>query len=165
MVVVRDAGEADAEAVAGLEQRNLGIDAWSAGLVAEAVSGGLPTLRVLVAEAAEGGAGADAEGSVVGFAVVSVVPETSELQRIAVDREHRRAGVARALLGRVCEVAAAGGAHRLLLEVREDNAGAQDFYETQGFAEIGRRRRYYRDGTTAVVLGLELAADGTVLGG
>ena len=45
-----------------------------------------------------------------------------------------------------------GGADRLLLEVREDNAGALAFYEDQGFSEIDRRRRYYRDGATAVVL-------------
>jgi ribosomal-protein-alanine N-acetyltransferase len=147
-VVVRDAGEADAEAVAGLEQRNLGIDAWSAGLVAEAVSGRLPTLRVVVAEVDGEGGGPE----VVGFAVASVVADVSELQRIAVDRPHRRTGLARALLQRVCEVAAEAGAERLLLEVREDNAGAIAFYETECFSEVGRRRRYYKDGATAVVL-------------
>ena len=40
----------------------------------------------------------------------------------------------------------------MLLEVREDNAGALAFYAAGGFAEIDRRRRYYRDGATAVVL-------------
>jgi len=150
VVVLRDAGEADAEAVAGLEQRNLGIDAWSPGLVAEAVSGRLPTLRVLVAEvdAADGEDGTE----VAGFAVASVVAEVSELQRIAVDRPYRRTGLARALLHRVCEVAAEAGAERLLLEVRADNAGAIAFYEAELFREVGRRRRYYRDGATAVVL-------------
>ena len=144
---MRDAGELDAAAVAGLEQRNLGIDAWSPGLVAEAVSGRLPTLRVLVAEA-DGERGTE----VVGFAVASVVADVSELQRIAVDRPYRRTGLARALLQRVCEVAAEAGAERLLLEVREDNAGAIAFYETECFSEVGRRSRYYRDGATAVVL-------------
>ncbi|NYD40758.1 ribosomal protein S18-alanine N-acetyltransferase [Nocardioides panaciterrulae] len=144
---VRDAAPADAAAVAGLEQRNLGIDAWSEGLVAEAVANRLPTLRVLVAEAEE---------QVVGFAVASIVAGTAELQRIAVDRAHRRSGLAGALLARVRELAVDGGADRLLLEVREDNAGAIAFYETQGFGEVGRRRRYYKDGATAVVLALGL---------
>jgi ribosomal-protein-alanine N-acetyltransferase len=48
------------------------------------------------------------------------------------------------------------GANRLLLEVREDNAGALAFYASRGFIEIDRRPRYYRDGTTAVVLRLPL---------
>jgi [ribosomal protein S18]-alanine N-acetyltransferase len=42
--------------------------------------------------------------------------------------------------------------NRLLLEVREDNAAAISFYARHGFAELGRRARYYRDGTTALVL-------------
>ncbi len=145
---VRDAGPDDASAVAGLEQRNLGIDAWSEGLVAEAVAHRLPTLRVLVAEAGD---------EVAGFAVASIVAGTAELQRIAVDRAHRRSGLAGALLARVRELAVDGGADQLLLEVREDNAGALAFYETEGFVEVGRRRRYYKDGATAVVLGLGLA--------
>jgi ribosomal-protein-alanine N-acetyltransferase len=36
--------------------------------------------------------------------------------------------------------------------VREDNAGALAFYAASGFTEVDRRRRYYRDGATAVVL-------------
>jgi len=40
----------------------------------------------------------------------------------------------------------------VLLEVREDNAGALAFYAAHRFAEVDRRRRYYRDGATAIVL-------------
>ena len=49
--------------------------------------------------------------------------------------------------------------YRLLLEVREDNAGAIEFYDRAGFVEIDRRERYYRDGATGIVLALELASD------
>jgi ribosomal-protein-alanine N-acetyltransferase len=44
----------------------------------------------------------------------------------------------------------------MLLEVRADNAGALAFYLAEGFAEIDRRRRYYRDGADAIVLELLL---------
>ena len=50
------------------------------------------------------------------------------------------------------QVAKLLGATRILLEVSADNAGALAFYEAEGFAEIDRRRRYYRDGSDAVVL-------------
>ena len=63
---------------------------------------------------------------------------------------YRRTGVATALLDEVLAVAAAGGADRLLLEVREDNDHAIAFYAARGFVEVDRRRRYYRDGATAV---------------
>ena len=142
-MTIRPARPADVPAVAALEAANLGGDAWSAALVAEGVEGRLPTVSYLVAEAA---------GRVVGHAVASVVGDIAELQRIAVDAAHRRGGLATALLDAVVETARAGGADRLLLEVREDNAGALAFYAARGFVEVDRRRRYYRDGATAVVM-------------
>jgi ribosomal-protein-alanine N-acetyltransferase len=146
-VTVRPATTDDVLAIAALERDNLGDDAWSAGLVEEGVAGNLPTVRYLVAEV---------EGEVVGHATASIVADIAELQRIAVDRAHRRTGLATRLLDAVIGAAREGGADRVLLEVREDNAGALAFYAARGFVEVDRRRRYYRDGATAVVLRLGL---------
>ena len=154
--MIRTATADDVAAVAALEIGNLGIDAWSEGLVAEAVAGRLPTLHVLVAEV---------EGEVVGHAVASIVADVAELQRISVDRAHRRTGLATALLAAVRELALGGEADRLVLEVREDNAGAKAFYQGEGFAEVGRRRHYYKDGATAVVLSLGLGRRDGAVGG
>ena len=44
----------------------------------------------------------------------------------------------------------------MLLEVSAANAGAIAFYEAHGFARIDVRRRYYRDGSDAVVMLREL---------
>ena len=148
--MIRPAVPADAVAVADLELDNLGADAWSEQLVAAGVNGELPTVTYLVAEVG---------GAVVGHAVASVVADIAELQRIAVDAGHRRAGLATALLEGVLTLARDGGADRLLLEVREDNTGALAFYAAAGFTEIDRRRRYYRDGATAVVLLRSLEVD------
>ncbi len=142
-MTVRVATAADVDAVAASESDNLGADAWSRALVEEGVAGRLPTVHYLVAEE---------EQRVVGHAVASLAGEVVELQRIAVSAHHRRAGVATALLDEVLSLALAGGADRVLLEVREDNADALGFYVARGFVEIDRRPRYYRDGATAVVL-------------
>jgi ribosomal-protein-alanine N-acetyltransferase len=142
-VTVRPATDADVDAIAASEAANLGPDAWSPGLVAEGVAGRLPTVHYLVAE--EG-------GRVVGHAVASLAGDIAELQRIAVAEGHRRRGVAAALLARVLALAGESEADRVLLEVREDNASALGFYAAQGFVEVDRRPRYYRDGATAVVL-------------
>jgi ribosomal-protein-alanine N-acetyltransferase len=48
----------------------------------------------------------------------------------------------------------------VLLEVREDNAAARAFYAAHAFTEIDRRRRYYRDGATAIVLLRDLGPAG-----
>lgn len=140
--VVRAALAADVPAIVELEADAFPLDPWSTNLVSEGVSGSLPTVAYVVADVA---------GDFAGYAVVSVV-DVAELQRIAVLPGLRRSGVATALLAAVQALAAEGGADRLLLEVREDNAAARGFYERHGFAELGKRARYYRDGTTALVL-------------
>ena len=152
--MIRAAGVADIEAVARLEGNNLGADAWSTELVARGVAGDLPTIRYLVAEV---------DGQLVGHAVASIVADIAELQRIAVDPHHRRTGLATRLLDAVVDEARTAYADRLLLEVRENNEAAIAFYAARGFAEIDRRPRYYRDGTTAIVLLLPLReGDGDV---
>jgi ribosomal-protein-alanine N-acetyltransferase len=142
-LVVRAAGADDSPAVARLEQEALGRDAWSATLLAEALSGGIPTLLCLVAEV---------DGAPVGYAAVSLVADVAELQRIAVASAHRRTGVATALLDGVAQEAVSHHCDRIVLEVRDDNAGALGFYAHHGFTELDRRPRYYADGTTAIVL-------------
>ena len=146
-MTVRPATVDDVEAIAASEADNLGVDAWSPGLVAEGVAGRLPTVHYLVAEH---------DGEVVGHAVASIVGDVAELQRIAVSADHRRRGLAGVLLDEVVALAVRAGAERVLLEVREDNEPALGFYAAHGFVEVDRRRRYYRDGATAVVLQLSL---------
>lgn len=133
----------DVAAIARLEAVALGSDAWSERLIEQGVVGDLPTVHYLVARDAD---------DVTGYAVTSVAGDVAELQRIAVDPVRRRTGIATQLLSAVVRLATADGADRLLLEVREDNTEALAFYETRGFAEIDRRPRYYRDGSTAVVM-------------
>ncbi|MEZ0579549.1 ribosomal protein S18-alanine N-acetyltransferase [Nocardioides sp. MH1] len=142
-VTVRAARLGDVDAICDLETVSFPADPWSPVLVEEAVAGLVPTTSYLVA---------DRDSRVVGYAVVCVVQDLAELQRIATEADERRTGVASALLDAVDAHARAGGAERILLEVREDNAPARAFYAGTGFTEISRRARYYRDGTDAVVL-------------
>jgi ribosomal-protein-alanine N-acetyltransferase len=145
--VIRRAAPADAAAITELESVCHGPDAWSAGLIRVGVAGDVPTVSYLVA---------DLDGLVVGYAIASYAGDIAELQRIGVSPALRRTGVASALLAEVIAEAPRTGADRLILEVREDNAGALSFYAARGFIEIDRRARYYRDGTTAVILRLPL---------
>ncbi len=143
--MIEAATAGDVAAVAALDLVALGPDAWSAVLVEQGITGELPTVHYLVSRE---------DGLVTGYVAVSVAGDVAELQRIAVDPDHRRDGVATRLLAEVVRLARADGAERLLLEVREDNPAALAFYRAAGFTELARRRRYYRDGATAVVLEL-----------
>lgn len=82
-------------------------------------------------------------GDVVGFSVVMSIVDEAHLLVIGVDRRHQRHGHGARLLQQVLETARAGGAVRLLLEVRPANTQAIAFYQGFGFAQIGVRRGYY----------------------
>jgi ribosomal-protein-alanine N-acetyltransferase len=150
--VIRVAEAADGPAIAGLELTAFGSGAWSDGLVAEGLSGRIPGALYLVATAST----EDEPDPVVGYAAASLFADVAELQRIAVAPAARRRGLASDLLERVEQEARLRYSEKLLLEVREDNAGACAFYAARGFTELDRRPRYYADGTSAVVLFKEL---------
>lgn len=150
-MTVRLAEPEDVEVIAALELEAFPDDAWTVDYLQVAIGGKMPTVRILVADGER--------DTVVGHALVSVVYEIAELQRIAIAEEHRRRGIGRLLLTAAIDLSRQEGAERLLLEVREDNAGAIEFYDQAGFVEIDRRERYYRDGATGIVLALELASD------
>ncbi|MDF9714831.1 GNAT family N-acetyltransferase [Nocardioides sp. ChNu-99] len=151
---LRIARPADVSRLVALEAALFGVDAWSADLVAEELTG--PGRTVVVAAPPAGGPGTPSAGPVVGYAVLGVAGDVADLLRIGVAPEARRTGVATALLAAVLDVARQAGAERLLLEVAAGNAGAVAFYAHAGFAEIHRRPRYYRDGSDALVLQREL---------
>jgi ribosomal-protein-alanine N-acetyltransferase len=84
-----------------------------------------------------------------GFLVGRVLADEAELLTLAVAPAARRRGVAARLLAAFLDRAVRQGAGRAFLEVAADNAPARALYAGAGFAESGRRPRYYRrpDGT------------------
>lgn len=134
--VVRRATPEDAAWIADLEQVCFGADAWSPTQVAEELTTPVCWAWVLTAP-----------GGPLGYVVVRDAGEVTDLERIAVRPDARRQGVASRLLD-----AARPAQGRLLLEVSAENDAALAFYAGAGFTEISRRRRYYRDGSDAVVL-------------
>jgi [ribosomal protein S18]-alanine N-acetyltransferase len=91
----------------------------------------------------------DPEGAML---LARVAADEAEVLTLAVAPALRRQGRARALLRAAEAQAARAGAACLFLEVSVANAAAQALYAAHGFREVGRRRRYYADGTDAVVL-------------
>ena len=67
------------------------------------------------------------------------------MMNVAVHPDHRRKGVAEALILALVEELKAMDSHCLTLEVRASNAPAIALYEKLGFFEIGRRKNYYRN--------------------
>jgi [ribosomal protein S18]-alanine N-acetyltransferase len=130
-------------AMAEIDDALFGTDAWSvASFWAELA--GIPDrrwYRVLL------------EGEhVVGYAGLAVTAESADVQTVAVRADRQGRGLGAVLLDALLGEAEVRGCAEVLLEVRADNTAAIALYAARGFAAIATRRRYYSDGTDALIL-------------
>ena len=92
----------------------------------------------------------------VGVITLSTSFDDADLEGVAVRREYRKTGVATRLLSAAQEKLKERGVKRLLLEVREGNIPAKNFYLKSGFEKISTRKNYYPDGENALVMVKEI---------
>ena len=91
----------------------------------------------------------EGERRVVGFLAARLRRRGLYVQGLAVDREARRQGVARALVRVAVDGARAEGLRELALCVGVANAAAVALYEGEGFAIVRRLRGFYPPGLYA----------------
>ncbi len=84
-------------------------------------------------------------GRLLGYVGSQTVLDETDMMNIAVAKEDRRRGVARALILELVNQLAQQGSRSLTLEVRASNQGAIALYQSLGFVQIGRRPNYYRN--------------------
>ncbi|MBO1328744.1 ribosomal protein S18-alanine N-acetyltransferase [Acetobacter suratthaniensis] len=87
-----------------------------------------------------------------GFILFRCIADEAEVLTLCVLPASRRHGLARYLVEQAQQQAAQAGAERLFLEVSTHNEAASRLYEQAGFTRQGIRRRYYADGSDALVL-------------
>jgi ribosomal-protein-alanine N-acetyltransferase len=86
----------------------------------------------------------DPNAPVAGYVVAFSVGEDGEILNVAVASEFRGRGLAGQMLDAALIELAGRGVRTAFLEVRESNEAARGLYRSRNFAEIGRRRGYYR---------------------
>ncbi|MDR2200375.1 MAG: ribosomal protein S18-alanine N-acetyltransferase [Deltaproteobacteria bacterium] len=96
------------------------------------------------------------EGALLGYSFSWLVLGECHLLSLAVKKEERGRGLGRRLLKAVFNLARAGECGRIHLEVSERNPAALALYESSGFRRVGRRKGYYKDGSDAILMTLEL---------
>lgn len=84
-------------------------------------------------------------GRLLGYVGSQTVLDETDMMNIAVAKEERRRGVARALILELVNQLAQQGSRSLTLEVRASNQGAIALYQSLGFVQTGRRPNYYRN--------------------
>ncbi len=96
------------------------------------------------------------DGQVVAHLLTTVAADTAEVLIVATAPSHRRRGIARRLLIDAEAAWKAVGVVEAFLEVRADNEGAIALYKALDWTQVGKRPRYYKDGTDAVLMKREL---------
>lgn len=137
-------GLPDLEACLGLDAASLG-GLWSA-----------EQWRRELQDPQRPGIGLRRGGALLAMACGWLVLDELHITLVAVDPAHRRRGLGRRVLQQLLADGRSLGAERATLEVSADNAAAQVLYAGSGFTTAGVRRRYYRDGSDALIQWISL---------
>jgi [ribosomal protein S18]-alanine N-acetyltransferase len=129
---LRTAVAADVAQLVAIERSSF-LDPWSARSFERLLEASHATVTVLELSG----------GAVAGFTVLLHAVDEAELANIAVGTAYRGRGFGGTLLAHAIERARQLAVTTIFLEVRPSNQAALALYARSGFAEIGRRRRYY----------------------
>ena len=140
MIIFRKMEEKDSEQIAKLE-KEIFKDAWTKAGIEETWRE--PHSFVFVAEE---------EKQIVGYCIVYCVLDEAEIAKIAVCEKKRHEGVGRRLLEKTEQKCLDQNIARMLLEVRESNVTARNFYTKQKFVEDAIRRNFYENPMENAVL-------------
>lgn len=94
---------------------------------------------------------------IVGFAGISIILDTAELNNIVIRKNQRGNGYSIVLLKELIKIARFRGCAKINLEVAINNEIAINLYKKLGFKQVGMRPNYY-NGIDALLFTLELAA-------
>jgi len=89
---------------------------------------------------------------VEGFVLARRIADLLEVDLVGVDPAARRRGIAARLLGALIEAERGAGLVEARLELSAANHAAAALYAGLGFVVVGRRPRYYPDGSEALLL-------------
>lgn len=91
------------------------------------------------------------DGRIIGYLAFEKILDEGSIELIAVDKAHRRQGIARQMLR--CVLGCFDDLTVVHLEVRAGNTAAVALYRAEGFEQVGVRARYYQpSGEDALIM-------------
>ena len=132
---IRPATPSDVPGIVALERDIAEAAHWTGEQYGDVFNNSVPRRMILIAEE---------EACVQGFLVARSIDAEWEIENLGVASNLRRHGTGTALTREFLGVARVGGTS-VLLEVRESNTVAREFYVKLGFLQDGRRKAYYRN--------------------
>ena len=92
------------------------------------------------------------DGQVLGYVGMMYGLDEGYISNVAVSPEHRRLGIADALINALIDRANGKDLSFVTLEVRKSNVPAIELYIKNGFSEVGLRKNYYTKPTEDAIL-------------
>ena len=87
----------------------------------------------------------------VGICVLQVVLDEAQINYFAVEKKFRNKGFGSHLMNYLIKVCEKINVNKLQLEVSQNNITAERFYSRFDFFTVGIRKKYYKDGTDALL--------------
>ena len=88
---------------------------------------------------------------IIGIYVVQIIIDEAQINYFSIKQKFRRKGYGSHLMNYLITECENQNIKKLLLEVSETNSIAEIFYCKFNFLTVGRRKKYYKDGTDAVL--------------
>ncbi len=114
---------------------------WTENMFKEEISGRFSRYRV-----------AEIDGNAVGYMGMWVLADEGHITNVAVAKDFRRRGIAKALISDFVGFAGEKNLAFLTLEVRKSNISAISLYKSFGFCEVGVRKKYYDNTEDAILM-------------
>ena len=96
------------------------------------------------------------DGQIVCFGGIKIILDEANLMNIVTKKQMRHNGFANFLLDELISISKKEYCSTITLEVNENNLPAINLYKKFSFIEVGRRKKYYRNGDTAILMTLKL---------
>ena len=93
---------------------------------------------------------------VVGYIGAWIIEGTTDMINFVVDSNYQHHGIGQLLMQEIINQSVKENSKEILLEVREKNNQAINFYLLQGFKQIAVRKEYYKNKDNALILRKEL---------
>lgn len=86
---------------------------------------------------------AEQNSEIIGFAGITIILDTAELNNIVIKKNYRGQGISSLLLEKIIDIAKNYNCTKINLEVATSNTIAINLYKKFDFKQVGKRKKYY----------------------
>ncbi len=92
------------------------------------------------------------ENEIVSFGGIKIILDEADIMNIVTKKDKRNQGFAKFLLNELITIAEEQNCKTITLEVDENNLPAIKLYKDFEFKDVGKRKNYYKNGNTAILM-------------